>query len=70
MRVRRSTDLGALVAERREQRGLTQQQLADESGVTRLWLNKFERGNPGAAMYRVFYVLEALELRMDIEDAR
>ena len=66
MFVTRSADVGALVADAREQRGLTQQQLADLSGVTRDWLNRFERGAHTATLHRVFWVLDALGLVMDI----
>jgi len=66
--VTRPADLGALVADRREQRGLTQQELADRAGVTRDWLNRFERGRPAVTLHRVFWVLEALGLTMDVHD--
>ena len=66
MLVTRSADVGALVADTREQRGLTQQQLADLAGVTRDWLNRFERGAHTATLHRVFWVLDALGLVMDV----
>ena len=49
MRVARPADLGALVAERREQRGLSQEQLAKNAGVTRDWLARFMDGRRAAA---------------------
>ena len=66
MLVTRSADVGALVADTREQLGLTQQQLAELAGVTRDWLNRFERGAHTATLHRVFWVLDALGLTMDI----
>lgn len=68
MRVARSADLGALVAERREQRGLSQEQLAKNAGVTRDWLARFERGKPSVTLHRVFWVLEALGLTLEVHD--
>ncbi|GAA5037543.1 helix-turn-helix domain-containing protein [Microbacterium fluvii] len=70
MRVTRGADLGALVAERREKLGMSQQQLADESGVTRDWLNRFERGKSTVTLHRVLWVLSALNLEMSVEDGR
>ncbi|PZU47553.1 MAG: transcriptional regulator [Microbacterium sp.] len=70
MRVARSADLGALVAEKRERLGLSQQQLAEESGVTRDWLNRFERGKSTVTLHRVLWVLNALGLEMSVSDGR
>ncbi|KZE39712.1 helix-turn-helix domain-containing protein, partial [Escherichia coli] len=68
MRVARPADLGALVAERREQRGLSQEQLAKNAGVTRDWLARFEGGKPSVTLHRVFWVLEALGLTLEAHD--
>lgn len=70
MRVTRSADLGALVAEKREKLGLSQQQLAEESGVTRDWLNRFERGKSTVTLHRVLWVMNALKLEMSVNDGQ
>ena len=63
-------DLRQLVAGLREEAGLTQGELAQQAGVSRKWLNEFERGNPNARVGAVLDVLRALwygleEVRLD-----
>lgn len=63
-------DLRQLVAGLREEAGLTQGELARQAGVSRKWLNEFERGNPNARVGAVLDVLRALgygleEVRLD-----
>ncbi|WP_422880331.1 helix-turn-helix domain-containing protein [Microbacterium gawkjiense] len=58
-----------MVAARRKRRGLTQQQLADATGVSRGWLARFETGVPGATLHRVLRVIEALNMEMEVSDA-
>ncbi|MEJ2125557.1 MAG: helix-turn-helix domain-containing protein [Alphaproteobacteria bacterium] len=57
MFIRRPYDIGVLVRTARQARGLNQQDLADRLGVSRWWVNEFERGKPTA---RLDFVLRAL----------
>ena len=57
MFIRRPYDIGVLVRTARLARGLNQQDLADRLGVSRWWVNEFERGKPTA---RLDFVLRAL----------
>jgi len=65
MRLRTAADFGAHAAERREQLGLTQSQLAEKAGVTRDWVARFETGARNATLYRVLLVYRALGLSLD-----
>jgi len=65
MRLRSAADFGAHAAERREQLGLTQSQLAERAGVTRDWIARFETGARNATLFRVLLVYRALGLRLD-----
>lgn len=68
--VRSVSDLGANVAQRRKDDGLTQQQLADRAHVSRRWLGMLENGqNLGADFTRVLQVLRALDLELHLADA-
>lgn len=48
MRVTTAGDLGNFVREKRVESGMTQRQLAELAGVSRLWLVHVEAGHPGA----------------------
>ncbi|WP_420620307.1 helix-turn-helix domain-containing protein [Candidatus Poriferisocius sp.] len=59
--------VGALGAELRRHRaaaGLTQQQLADRSGVSRRWIGLCEKGHPGAELGNLMRVARALGLAL------
>lgn len=60
--------IGAVIREERQRKGLTQQQLADRAGVSRGFVNRLEKGS-AAAVYpeKLFAVLSALGLRMILE---
>lgn len=71
MKIRTPFEFGAVVAARRRELGLTQEQLATRSGVTRLWLVKFENGTAGdAGARRMFDVARALDLDVRLEPAQ
>lgn len=64
MRVR---DLGAAGRRARREAGLSQQALADEAGVSRQWLSRFESGkNPSAELRKVLDVFGALGLAVEL----
>lgn len=66
MHIRSPRDLGLVIRETRRSQKLTQAQLAARAGVTREWVVALERGNPGAEVGRVFKVLSALRLEMEV----
>lgn len=68
MRVRTVRELGASVRVQRESLGLSQQALADRAGVTREWVVRFENGKVSVSLNRVFDVLTALNLTIDLEE--
>ncbi len=59
-----AADIGALVREARLAAAMTQQQLADRSGTTRQWLNRFEAGNDRASLSKALAVLAELNLEI------
>jgi HTH-type transcriptional regulator/antitoxin HipB len=62
-------DLAALIHGRRLSMGLSQEQVAARTGVSRQWVGELERGKPTAELGLVFGLLDALELKIEI-DAR
>jgi HTH-type transcriptional regulator/antitoxin HipB len=70
VRVTTAEDLGNLVREQREEAGLTQRQLAELAGVSRLWLVHVEAGHPGAEFGRVLQLIASLDLAIDLVERR
>ncbi|TFD09635.1 helix-turn-helix domain-containing protein [Cryobacterium sp. TMT1-2-2] len=68
MYTRSAQDLGALARAKREALGLTQQQVADRAKVSREWLVNFESAKVGVSLFRVFDVLQVLQLALDVSD--
>lgn len=62
--IRRPADLGDLIRAARLARGLNQQELADSLGVSRLWINEFERGKPTARLDLVLRCLNELQITL------
>ena len=58
--VRSSEDLGRAVAEIRRSRGLTQEELAAEGGLTRSWLAKLELGRSTPVLDHLLRLLRRL----------
>ena len=58
--VRSGADLGAAVAEVRAARGLTQEQLAGEAGLSRSWLAKLEGGRSAVVLDHLIRLLRRL----------
>ena len=65
MFIRTSTDLGAVIRDRRKQLGLDQSTFAKRIGVSRQWVIGVERGHPRAAMGLVLRAIDALGIRLD-----
>lgn len=60
-------DLSALARGRRQELGLSQQELADRADVSRQWISAFELGRPGSELRLILRLLEALELQFSVD---
>jgi HTH-type transcriptional regulator/antitoxin HipB len=67
MRIRNSDDLGNYVREQRREAGLTQADLAAQARVSRRWLSDLEGGKSTAEVGRVFKVIAALDMVVDLQ---
>ncbi len=65
--VRTPEDLGRFLARAREDRGLTQEALAEELGVSRRYVSEIENGKPGLYTDRLFQMLRLLGVRLRAE---
>ena len=65
MQVKTSNDIGALIRDRRSQLGWTQEKLADQVGVSRLWIVQLEKGKPTAQLGLALRTLKELGLTLD-----
>ena len=66
MLVKTPNDVGALIRERRKQKGLDQLALARSIGVSRKWIVEVEQGKPGAALGLVLRALAELGISLEI----
>jgi HTH-type transcriptional regulator/antitoxin HipB len=64
--VRTAKELGALIRERRKERGWSQSELALKVGVRRLWVSQFEAGKTTAHIGLVLRALRALDLELKV----
>lgn len=62
-------DLGAFLRALREERGITQEQLAEDLGITRQYLHEIETGKPNLYSTRLFSLLRLLGVRVKVEAA-
>lgn len=60
-------EVGALVRDRRTGLGLSQTQLAEKVGVSRVWMVQFERGKPNAQLGLVLRTLRELGIPLKAE---
>ena len=65
--IRRAEDLGMAVSEARRALGLTQSQLAEQSGVERTYLAKLEAGLSTLLLDRTLRLLRRLGARLVVE---
>lgn len=65
MFIRRPSDIGAMVRAARQARGLNQQELSDKLGVSRWWVNAFERGKSTARLDLVLRALNELGVTLN-----
>jgi HTH-type transcriptional regulator/antitoxin HipB len=68
MKIVSISDLAAVARGRRLTLGLSQAELAAEAGVSRDWVNSFERGKPTVELALVLRLFDALGLRIDVTD--
>lgn len=66
--MRTSLELGAAVAKRRAELGLTQQQVAFAVGVNRRVIGELERGKPSVQLDIALRAVDALGLDLHLED--
>lgn len=67
IRVDRARDLGEVIRAVREQRGLTQAQLAERIGAPRTYLSDLERGASTTALTRILKALDALDVDLELQ---
>jgi HTH-type transcriptional regulator / antitoxin HipB len=70
MKVTTIHDLASAARGRRLELGLTQAELAEGAGVSRDWVNYFERGKRTVELGLVLHLLEALGLEMELTPAQ
>ncbi|WP_168209102.1 helix-turn-helix transcriptional regulator [Agromyces intestinalis] len=70
MLVRDLGDLGDLIRRRRTRLKLSQTELADRVGGTRQWVSRVENGKHEVSTSRLFAVLDALGLNLEIRPPR
>jgi HTH-type transcriptional regulator / antitoxin HipB len=68
MLIRTSTDLGAVIRDRRKCLKLDQSTLAKRIGVSRQWVIDIEHGHPRAELALVLRALDALGIRLHASD--
>jgi len=69
MFIRTTSDLGALIRERRLKLGLDQVSLARKAGTSRKWVVEVEKGKPRAEMGLILRTLKALGVTLAVADA-
>lgn len=70
MKLNSVQDVAAAVRGRRQTLGLSQGELASMAGVSRDWMNYFEGGKPTVELAHVLRVLDALGLRLDLDEGQ
>jgi HTH-type transcriptional regulator/antitoxin HipB len=60
-------DLGRFLAVARRDHGLTQEELAQDLGVSRRYVSEIENGKPGLYTERLFQMLRLLGVRLRAE---
>jgi HTH-type transcriptional regulator / antitoxin HipB len=68
MRITSLRNIAAAVRGRRQVLGLTQAEVADLAGVSREWINSFERGKTTVEFGLVVRLIAALGLELDLAE--
>lgn len=66
MLVRSARDLGAAIAEARQRHGLTQEELAEATGIERSYLARIESGRSVILLERIFRLLRRLGVEVTV----
>lgn len=69
MVIRTSSDLGALIRDRRIKLGLDQLSLAKKAGTSRKWVIEMEAGKPRAEIGLILRTLKALDVALRAGDS-
>ncbi len=69
MLLRNPLDLGAAIRDRRRHLNLDQSDLASQVGVSRKWIIDIEKGKPRAEIGLILRTLEALGLRLSVDQS-
>lgn len=64
MLIRRPSELGAVIMAVRRTQGLSQAQLAERLGVSRVWLGQVERGKSSPRLDLILRVLNELQITL------
>jgi HTH-type transcriptional regulator / antitoxin HipB len=67
--VQTAAQIGGVIAAARRHRGLTQVQLARETGVTQAWISQIEQGKDNAQLGKVLRILSYLGVRLRVGEA-
>jgi HTH-type transcriptional regulator/antitoxin HipB len=67
VRVHSIADVASAVRGRRLDLGLTQSALAEQTGISRKWISEFEGAKTTVEFVLVMRVLEALDLRLELD---
>jgi len=65
MQIKTTSDVGALIRDRRKRLGLSQQELAKRAGVSRLWIVQLEKGKPTSQIGLALRTLRELGFALD-----
>ena len=60
----RMTDYRAILKKHRERKGLSQNKLAKQLGITQTFLSEIERGRKNPSLEQFFRLCEALDIRL------
>ena len=66
MRIKNPEDLGTAIRQRRKERGLTQQELADACGCSIMYLSSLERGKQTAEIGIALRIVNTLALDIEL----
>lgn len=66
MIINSAKELGTLVRSERRRRGWSQRELAEQVGVSPLWISNFERGKSTAHIGLVLRTLKALDVKLRV----
>ncbi len=66
MDIRRPAELGAFIMSVRRARGLSQDELAEQLGVSRVWIGQVERGKASPRLDLILRALNELEITLSV----